>query len=97
MSQKKRNYNQGIELVASVFGIFQSVFAYIGDLGEVELDVEVYSLVLGYDGNHIVRAVDISHRRVGLVPLVSEEVSLLLSLGIKGHGRKLIVRLAGNL
>ena len=95
--RKKWNYNQGIEFVASIFQVFKSAFAYTGDHGEVELDVEVQDFVLGYYGNHIVTAVKVSHHRVGLVPFVSEEERLLLSLGFKGHSRELVVRLAGNL
>lgn len=52
---------------------------------------------MGDDGNHVVGAVNVSHRCVGLVPFVSEEVGLLLPLGFKENCRKLVVRLAGNL
>lgn len=37
----RKKYNQGVEFVAPVFRILQGVFAYTGNLGEVELDVEV--------------------------------------------------------
>jgi hypothetical protein len=86
-----------IEFVANAFRIFQRRFTYTGDLREVEFYVEVQGFILGDDGNHIVGAVNVSHRCVGLVPFVSEEVGLLLSLGFKEHCRKLVVRLAGNL